>query len=65
MSAIQDLFQRAQLSEAAYGRFVSNAGNLLSSSDDVKAALRDAGNNMNFTSDQAANFVTQWRVLDQ
>jgi hypothetical protein len=64
MSSIQNLFQQAQLSEAAYANFVDSAGNLLTNPDDIKAALQDAGNNMRFSSTQATAFVSQWRVVN-
>ena len=64
MSSIHNLFQQAELSEAAYANFVDSAGNLLTNPDDIKAALQDAGNNMRFSSTQATAFVSQWRVVN-
>jgi hypothetical protein len=65
MSTIQDLFQQAQLAEAAYANFLNSAGDLLTNPDDIKAALRDTSNNMSFSAIQATEFVKQWRVVDQ
>ena len=58
MNTIQELFQQAQLTEAAYANFYSNSGVLLTSDVDVKAAL--IANK--FSDAQASAFVTQWRV---
>ena len=52
MSSIQNLFQQAQLAEAAYADF---------SNPDVQKALTNAG----FSSAQAVEFVAHWRVIDQ
>lgn len=40
MNTIQNLFQQAQLAEAAYANFFSDSGVLLISDGDVRAALR-------------------------
>ena len=51
MSTIQDLFQQAQLAEAAYADF---------SAPDTKKALTDSG----FSVAQATAFVAEWSVVD-
>ena len=43
MSTIQDLFQQAQLAEAAYANFFNNAGVLTTDDNRVKAALGNEG----------------------
>lgn len=58
MNTIQDLFQQAQLAEAAYANFAAHPG-------DPQAALQDQGNNMHFSESQATAFVAQWAVVDQ
>lgn len=65
MSNIQDLFQQAQLAEAAYAIFLDSSGNLLTNKDDIKAALQDQGNSMTFSDAQATAFINDWRVVDQ
>ena len=56
MNTIQDLFQQAQLAEAAYADF----------SDPTKTTF-DAltTGNSKFSAGQAATFLTQWEVVDQ
>lgn len=54
MSAIQDLFQQAQLAEAAYADF-SNPN------VSVEQALRNEG----MSATQATAFVSNWRVISQ
>jgi len=70
MSTIQDLFQQAQLTEAAYANFWNTTTNsTITDPELVTAALIASG----FSSDpnnpaqsaQATAFVTQWRVVDQ
>ncbi len=61
MNTIQDLFQQAQLTEAAYANFFNDAGVLATDDNSVKAALQNEG----FSTTQAAAFVAQWRVIDQ
>jgi hypothetical protein len=39
MSTIQDLFQQAQLAEAAYANFLNNTGVLLTNTIDIQNAL--------------------------
>ena len=56
MSSIQDLFQQAQLAEAAYSNFIANSGN-------PELALTTGDGE--FSAAQAAAFVAQWRVVDQ
>jgi len=53
MSTIQNLFQQAQLAEAAYAKFSSFAN--------PKDALID----IKFSDVQASDFVNNWRVADQ
>jgi len=54
MSAIQDLFQQAQLAEAAYANFTAFSNN-------PKGALEEVG----FSSTQADDFVKHWEVINQ
>jgi Ca2+-binding RTX toxin-like protein len=61
MSTIPDLFQQAQLSEAAYANFIDSAGNLLTTDADVIAALRGR----DFGESQAIAFVQSWRIVSQ
>lgn len=61
MSTIQELFQQAQLAEAAYANFFSNSGVLLTSDGDVTAALIAE----KISPAQAADFVLRWEVVDQ
>jgi len=60
MNAIQDLFQQAQLAEAAYADLLKN-GVLVAGANDLEAAL--VAND--FSPAQASAFVEQWRVVDQ
>jgi hypothetical protein len=53
MSTIQELFQQAQLAEAAYADFAAFPNN-------PKGALEDEG----FSTAQATAFVSQWRVVN-
>ncbi|TXT27367.1 MAG: Hemolysin-type calcium-binding domain-containing protein, partial [Gallionellaceae bacterium] len=69
MSTIRDLFQQAQLAEAAYANFLNNTGVLLTNTSDIQNALIASG----FSgtqgnppqSAQGAAFLTQWEVVDQ
>ena len=61
MNTIQNLFQQAQLAEAAYANFFDTAGNLQTDRVSVLTALEKN----NFSETQAAAFVAQWRVVDQ
>ena len=70
MSTIQNLFQQAQLAEAAYANFINpNTGTIYSTDAGIRGALIASG----FSSDpnnptqsaQAAAFVSQWRVVNQ
>ena len=54
MNSLEDLFQKAQLSEAAYSSFSAYSG-------DPQAALMAEG----FSEAQAAAFVDQWIIVDQ
>ena len=58
MSTIQDLFQQAQLAEAAYANFFDNSGNLITTNAGVSTALQNDG----MSEKQAAEFVKHWRV---
>jgi hypothetical protein len=60
MNTIQNLFQQAQLAEAAYTNLTSAIGNQTA----FKQAL-DVANGGSFSPAQAAAFVTDWRVVDQ
>src|SRR3989338_6143668 len=64
MSTIQNLFQQAQLAEAAYADLSSAIGN----QGELQKALDVAFNGQyggSFSAAQAADFVTHWRVVDQ
>jgi len=52
MNTVQNLFQQAQLAEAAYADF---------SNTNIEQALQAEG----FVTAQIAAFVTQWEVVDQ
>jgi Ca2+-binding RTX toxin-like protein len=65
MTTVVDLFQQAQLAEAAYANFFGNSGTLLTADVDVIAALQDSNNSMSFSDAQAAAFVAHWRIVDQ
>lgn len=59
MSTIQDLFQQAQLAEAAYANFFDNSGNLITTNSGVSTALQNDG----MSEEQATEFVKQWQVV--
>lgn len=62
MSALETLFGKSQLAEAAYSNFINaSTGTVFNTDAQVQAVLVDG----EFSISQAANFVTQWRVLDQ
>lgn len=62
MNTIQNLFQQAQLAEAAYANFWdSNFNSLISNSEDVKKALIAT----TFSDTQATEFIKHWRVISQ
>lgn len=69
MTTIQDLFQQAQLAEAAYANFYDASGNLITSDDGVKAALITAGfskdPNNPTQSAQATVFAARYQVISQ
>lgn len=69
MSTISELFQQAQLAEAAYANFFDSAGNLITSKTGITAALISAGFSKNSSdptlSAQASAFVKEWTVVDQ
>lgn len=62
MSSIQDLFQQAQLAEAAYANFIDPLTGLpYTTTNGIKDALITEG----MRDAQAAAFVAQWRVVSQ
>lgn len=61
MNTIQDLFQQAQLAEAAYANFRDSEGNLIIDVDGVKTALRNEG----MSTAQATALANEWSVVDQ
>lgn len=63
MSTIENLFQQAQLAEAAYANFVNSAGTLQTDVDSVKTALT-TGDGAFYVA-QAAAFVADWSVISQ
>ena len=63
MSTIQDLFQQAQLAEAAYANFFDDAGNLITTESQLKTALTTGDGK--FSQAQATDFVLHWRVVSQ
>ncbi len=65
MNFVSSLFEQAQLAEAAYANLVDNAGDLLTNTLDIEAALKNGSfNNMSFSTAQATEFVDQWRIID-
>lgn len=63
MSTIQNLFQQAQLAEAAYANFFDNSGNLVTTVAKLTGALTTGG--MKFSAAQAAAFAADWSVVSQ
>ena len=61
MNTIQNLFQQAQLAEAAYANLIGAIGN----QSELKKALDSATGTGEFSTAQAAAFATHWRVVDQ
>lgn len=62
MNTIQNLFQQAQLAEAAYAiLWDSTLNQPITANDKVITALKAEG----FSEAQAADFVTHWRVVSQ
>jgi hypothetical protein len=59
MNMVTDLFQQAQLAEAAYANFIGSDGSLVTDDDSIKTALMASG----ISPTQATNFVSQWKVL--
>ena len=57
MNTTQNLYQEAQLAEAAYADFSDNAGNLLTNKADIEAALRGPANDRLFSDTQTTDFV--------
>ncbi len=65
MSTIQELFQQAQLAEAAYADlWDSSTDSVITDDVLVGNALQDEDNDMEFSSAQAADFVSDWKVVD-
>lgn len=62
MSTIQNLFEQAQLAEAAYSKFVVN-GNLIVTSDELITALTTGDGK--FSATQATAFAKDWSVISQ
>jgi hypothetical protein len=62
MSEIGNLFEQAQLAEAAYANFVDNAGRLLTNRTLIENALKTGGSS--FSPAQATAFVDKWDVID-
>lgn len=60
MSPISNLFQQAQLAEAAYAELLDRSGNLITSIPGVTTALRDE----DFSATQASTFADTWEVRD-
>lgn len=70
MSTIQELFQQAQLSEAAYANFIDpQISDVFVDSERIKNALIDSGFSKNANdptqSAQATAFLQSWRVVSQ
>lgn len=68
MNTITSLFEQAQLAEAAYAKFINSVGGLITTGDELKAALIASGFSQSpndpTQSAQATEFVKQWRVVD-
>jgi len=66
MSTIQELFQQAQLTEAAYANFIDpNTGLPYTLNQKITDALQDTGNHMTFSVTQADDFALHWKVITQ
>lgn len=66
MSTIQELFEQAQLAEAAYANFIDpNTGLPYTFTRGIADALQDTNNNMSFSATQATEFAQHWEVVDQ
>ena len=63
MNTIQNLFQQAQLAEAAYANLAGM--NISTTAQAIKDALTDPDLGGGFSTAQASAFVTHWRVVDQ
>jgi hypothetical protein len=59
MSTTQNLFEQAQLAEAAYANFIGANGSLITNNDAVILALRA----QDFSESQATEFVKHWKVV--
>jgi len=62
MSTIQDLFQQAQLAQAAYADLTGTAGNQTALITRLDVANKDTYNGT-FSQSQATEFVKHWRVV--
>lgn len=66
MNTIQNLFQQAQLAEAAYANFIDPLTGLsYSTNKGIEDALKDKGNSMSFSQSQAAAFAARYQVVSQ
>jgi Ca2+-binding RTX toxin-like protein len=66
VSTIQNLFEQAQLAEAAYANFIDpQTGLPYTTTKGITDALQDHSNNLNFSTAQATAFANEWRVVDQ
>ncbi len=61
MNTVQNLFQQAQLAEAAYVNFFDKAGSLIT----TNAGLVTALTNSKFSQAQAVAFAAEWSVVSQ
>lgn len=64
MSTIQELFQQAQLAEAAYAKLTTAIGNQNELKNALDVAFKETYGG-SFSSTQATDFVTHWRVVSQ
>ena len=62
MNTITQLFDQAELAEAAYANFWDKTTNsIILDKENVQAALKNQG----FSTKQAADFLTHWKIIDQ
>ena len=64
MSTLQDLYQQAQLAEAAYADLTGAIGNQAALLSALDVANKEQFNG-SFSASQASAFVQKWRVVDQ
>ncbi len=60
MSNIQELFQQAQLAEAAYANFGAIGGGIITDKNGIISALQVE----DFSESQATAFANAWEVID-